>query len=124
MDWFMLYVALALGVVGFLLMLVAFALVAARGGWERAMQPNARGRWPLPRLLMLVGAALGALFGLLLFIPGTVPWWDLSSPGMPWFMGALFGFSVRMLYDWIGRAVRRGGDAEASSCGPRTESSA
>ena len=88
------------------------------------MQPDARGRWPLPRLLMLAGAALGTLFGFLLFIPGTVPWWDLSAPGTAWSMGALFGLGVGLLYHGITRAVRRGGDAEARGCGPRTESPA
>ena len=124
MEWFLLYAALGIGAAGFLLMLGAFALVASYGGWQQAMQPDARGRWPLPRLLMLAGAALGTLFGLLLFLPGTVPWWDVSAPGTAWAMGAIFGFSVCLLYHWITRAVRQVGDAQARGSGHRTESPA
>jgi len=103
----MLYVVMGIAAVGITLMLGAFALVPARGGWQRAMQADATGRWPLPRLLMAAGAALCTLFGLLLFVPGIVPYWDLSSPGMPWMMGVIFGFSVSMLYHRITQAVRR-----------------
>ncbi len=70
---------LATAGVGFCLMLAAFVLVARRGGWQRAMQPDAQGRWPLPRSLMLIGASLGCLFALLLSVPGMVPWWDYSD---------------------------------------------
>jgi hypothetical protein len=122
MDWLMFYAAMAIAAAGITLMLAAFALVPARGGWQRAMQPDAAGRWPLPRLLLAVGAALCVLFGLLLFVPGTVPYWNLSSPATPWLMGVIFGFSASMLYHRITQAVRRGGSAETRDGGHRTES--
>src|SRR5262245_36275380 len=112
MEWFVFYAVLGIAAAGVLLLLAAFALIAGRGGWERAMPADRRGRWPLPRLLLLAGAALGTLFGLLLFIPGTVPWWDVAAPGTAWAMGAIFGFSVSMLSHWITQAVRRGCDAQ------------
>ena len=69
---------LAVGLVGFCSMVAAFVLVARGGGWQQAMQPTADGRWPLPRRLMILGATLGCLFGLLFFvlslIPGGIPW--------------------------------------------------
>jgi hypothetical protein len=82
------------GAVGFCLMLAAFVMVGRRGGWQHALTPDARGRWPAPRLLMLVGAVLGAAFGLLLFVPGAVPWWDYSSPSAGWGRGVVFGFGL------------------------------
>ena len=94
MDWLMFYAVMAIAAAAITLMLGAFALLPACGGWQRAMQLDATGRWPLPRLLMAAGAALCMLFGLLLFVPGAVPYWDLSSPGTPWMMGVIFGFSV------------------------------
>src|SRR5262245_16794255 len=124
MDWSMFYVVMAIAAAGITLMLAAFALVPARGGWQRAMQPDPTGRWPLPRLLLAAGAALLTLFGLLLFVPGAVPYWDLSAPGTPWLMGVIFGFSASMLYHQITQAVRRGGSAEARSSGQRTGSPA
>jgi hypothetical protein len=51
---------LALGVIGgigFCLMVVAFALIAWRGGWERAItKPSAEKRWPTQRWMMAAGA--------------------------------------------------------------------
>jgi hypothetical protein len=85
---------LAVGVVGFCLMLAAFVLVARRGGWQQAMKPDARGHWPAPRHLMFIGALLGVAFSLLLFLPGVVPWWDYSSPSAAWGQGVVFGFVV------------------------------
>lgn len=53
----------AVGAVGFFFMLPAFALIA-RQGWKAAIQqPIADGRWPMPRRLLLIGASLGAFFG-------------------------------------------------------------
>jgi hypothetical protein len=83
MELLPIIVILGIAGVGFCLMLAAFIMIARRGGWERAMQPDAEGHWPLPRKLMLAGAALGCLFGLLMLlaplVPGVVPWWDRSS---------------------------------------------
>src|SRR5262245_33314314 len=124
MDWSMFYVVMAIAAAGIPLMLGAFALVLVRGGWQRAMQPDATGRWPLPRLLLATGAALVMLFGLLLFVPGAVPYWGLSSPGTPWLMGVIFGFSVSLLYHRIAQAVRRGGSADVRGSGHRTGSPA
>jgi hypothetical protein len=113
MEWLLFYTVMVIAVGGISLMLTAFVLAAGRGGWQRAMQPDGRGRWPLPRLLLLAGAALVTLFGLLLFVPGAVPYWDISSPGMAWMMGAVFGFSVSMLSHRVSQALRRGGETEA-----------
>jgi hypothetical protein len=97
----------AIGVVGFCLMLAAFGMVARRGGWQQAMQPDAHGRWPVPRYLMLVGALLGTVFGLLLFLPGLIPWWDYSSPWTTWALGVLFGIGLATIY-WQVILARRG----------------
>src|SRR6516165_3445327 len=70
---------LATAGVGFCLMLAAFVIIARRGGWQHAMQPDAQGCWPLPRYLLLIGASLGCLFALLMSVPGMVPWWDYSE---------------------------------------------
>lgn len=58
-------VAIALvGLLGFVLMAVAFTLVASRGGWQRSMQPTQEGKWPIPRIMMLTEATLGVVFAL------------------------------------------------------------
>jgi len=105
MEWFLFYAVMAIAAAGVFLMLAAFVLIPAWGGWERAMRLDGRGRWPVPRVLLLAGAALVTLFGLLLFLPGAVPYWDVT-PDLAWIMGALFGFSVSMLYHRITRAAR------------------
>ena len=64
-------VVLAVGVAGFCSMAIAFVLVARAGCWQHTMQPTADGRWPLPRRLMILGATLGCLFGLLYFDKGV-----------------------------------------------------
>ena len=95
MDWSnvpILIVAI-IGLVGVFLMIAAFALIARRGGWQQAMQPDAPGRWPLPRYLMLIGALLGCLFPVLMSVPGVVPWWDYSNwytemPALAFFLSA------------------------------------
>ena len=94
MDLLPLIVITVTGAVGFCLMLAAFVLVARRGGWQRAMQPGARGRWPAPRRLMFVGAVLCLAYGLAVLLPGVVPWWDYSSPWTTWVLGAFFGFGA------------------------------
>jgi hypothetical protein len=70
----------AVGAVGVGLMLAAFVLIGRRGGWQQALKADARGRWPAPRILLLIGALLGFAFASVLFVPGVVPWWDYSSP--------------------------------------------
>jgi hypothetical protein len=40
---------------------------------------------------MFAGALLGTLFGLLMFVPGVVPWWDYSSPLVTWLQGTVYG---------------------------------
>ena len=42
-----------------------------RGGWQPTSQPAAQSQWPLPRRLLLAGAALGALSGLLMILLGV-----------------------------------------------------
>jgi protein-S-isoprenylcysteine O-methyltransferase Ste14 len=84
----------AVGMVGICLMLTAFIMIGFRGGWQQAMKPDERGPWPPPRRLMLVGASLGVVFPLLLFIPGAIPWWDYSSPYRTWGLGVVFGIVV------------------------------
>jgi hypothetical protein len=111
----------AVGAVGFCLMLAAFVMVGRRGGWQQAMKPDARGHWPAPRLLMLVGAALGAAFGLLLFVPGVVPWWDYSSPSAAWGLGVVFGFGLGFgvgILSWRVLLARRG-HARGADRGPQ-----
>jgi hypothetical protein len=75
-------------------MLAAFGMVGRRGGWRQAMKPDAHGHWPAPRLLMLLGVLLCAAFGLALFVPGVVPWWDYSAPHAAWGQGVVFGCLV------------------------------
>lgn len=103
----MVYVITAIGALGFVLMLAAF-LVAAFRGWVRAMSPDASGRWPMARWLMLAGAGCGTLFGLLLLLPGVIPWWDYSSPSFNWILGALFAGAIAMLCWQFSRARRVG----------------
>ena len=68
MELVQLIITLVIGLLGFCAMAAAFVLIARRGGWQRAMQPTAEDRWPLPRRLMLVGAMLGVLFGVLYWV--------------------------------------------------------
>lgn len=65
-------VILVIGLLSFCSMAAAFVLIARRGGWQRAMQPTAEDRWPLPRRLTFVGAMLGVLFGAMYWVlPGN-----------------------------------------------------
>jgi hypothetical protein len=68
----------SLGVIAFCLMLVAF-VAAARSPRFPDAPPGTPppGLWP--RRLMLAGAALGAAFGLLMLLPGVMPWVDSPS---------------------------------------------
>lgn len=108
---------LVLGAVGFCLMLAAFVMVGRRGGWQQALRSDAHGHWPAPRRLMFAGALLCTAFGLGMFVPGVVPWWDYSSPYAGWGLGVTFGFGLGFgaggLY-WRtllgGREPLRGGD--------------
>jgi hypothetical protein len=102
----MIWIIVALGAVGFAMMVAAFGLVAARGGWVRAMQSDAQGRWPLARWLMLAGAACGVLFGLSIFLPGVIPWWDYSSPSFNWTLGAVFAAGVAFVCWQVSQARR------------------
>jgi hypothetical protein len=83
-------------------MITAFVLISRRGGWKQAMAPDAQGRWPLPRYLMFIGALLGAIFPLLMFIPGVVPWWDDQQlyRGLP-LLGGYFAIIIAIF------AIRR-----------------
>lgn len=75
----------AVGVVGFCLMVAAFIMAAREGGAKPATQgPEARPS--LPRRLMFAGASLGVVFGLamgiLFLIPGGIPWMEGSDWGV------------------------------------------
>ena len=61
---------MAVAAIGFCFLLVAMGMIVRRGGWQPAFQATADGRWPLPRRLLLAGAALGALSGVLMFLLG------------------------------------------------------
>jgi hypothetical protein len=106
MELLSLIVITAIGVVGFCLMLAAFVLAARSRTDRRNLRTENDGHWPLPTRLMFAGALLGALFGLLLFVPGVIPWWDYSSPYVPWVQGAVFG-SLLTTICWL-QFVRRG----------------
>jgi hypothetical protein len=100
----------AVGAVGVGLMLAAFVLVGRRGGWQQALKADARGRWPAPRILLLIGALLGFAFASVLLVPGVVPWWDSSSPNAAWGQGAVFGFLIGFFVSnwyWAVRLARR-----------------
>ncbi len=76
MDWSYLPIlsAAAIGLVGFCLMTAAFVMITLQGGWNSKPVEG----WPLPKLLMVIGAGLGALFGIIMLIlfmiPGGIPW--------------------------------------------------
>jgi hypothetical protein len=84
-------IAIAVGAIGFGLMLAAFMLVGRRGGWQQAMAADIRGHWPAPRRLMFTGASLGIVFALFVLVPGVVPWWNYSSGFDVWGLGVVFG---------------------------------
>jgi hypothetical protein len=91
MELLPLIVITAIGAVGFCLMLAAFVLAARSRTGRQNLRTENDGRWPLPTRLMFAGALLGTLFGLLLFVPGMIPWWDYSSPLVTWLQGTVFG---------------------------------
>ncbi len=68
--------ALAIGLVGFGLMITSFVMMARQGGIQPGLGHHEK--WTLPKRLMVTGAGLGALFGIIIFIlfliPGGVPW--------------------------------------------------
>ena len=70
MDWsdLLSLAAVASGAVGFCLMTAAFVMIFRQGSWKNAMQEDPQGKWPLPRRLMIVGAGLGVLFGILVLL--------------------------------------------------------
>jgi hypothetical protein len=82
MNWSILPIltAMVLGFVGFCLMVAAFVMVARQGGWRQAMQSRPEGRRSLPRRVMVAGAFLGIVCGVivnvLFLIPGGIPWSD------------------------------------------------
>ncbi len=81
MDWSVLPIlfAAAIGLIGSCLMIPALVMISWRGGWRQFMETDRQNKkWTLPRRLLLVGASLGVLFGILLtvlaLIPGGIPW--------------------------------------------------
>jgi hypothetical protein len=61
---------MAVAATGFCLLLTGCVMVIRLGGWRVAMQPTTEGRWSLARRLVLAGAALGALSGLMMVFLG------------------------------------------------------
>jgi hypothetical protein len=109
MNWSILPIltAIVLGFVGFCLMVAAFILVARQGGWRQAMQSEPDGRWPLARRLMVAGAFLGIVFGivvnLLFLIPGGIPWsdgpdWGTAVAAMLPVLAAVWYFVLRPVF--------------------------
>ena len=87
METLAVLVAAAIGVVGFLSIVTGIVMWARQGAWQRD-------RWTGGPYLMLVGASLGVLFGLIMMVPGVVPWWDYSSPWLCWTLGVVFGWTL------------------------------
>jgi hypothetical protein len=87
MNWSVvaIWAAIAVGFIGFCLMMAAFVLVGRQGGWSPAMQSEPHGRWSLARRLLFAGACLGAIFCgtvlILFLIPGGIPWREGSDWG-------------------------------------------
>jgi len=105
MELLPLIVITTVGAVGFGLMLAAFVLAARSRASRQGLRTENDGRWPVPTRLMFAGALLGALFCLLMFVPGAVPWWDYSSPYVTWVQGAVFG-SLLATVCWLQVARR------------------
>jgi hypothetical protein len=73
-SWFYpaLLPATAIGIVGFSLMMVAFAVIFWQGGWKRFNQQDPQKKWTLSRCLLVVGAGLCVLWTILLFILSSI----------------------------------------------------
>jgi len=100
--------AVTIGIIGFGLMTAAFVMIARRGGWQKAMQGEDNRRWTLPRGLMVTGAFLCALFGVIASVANVLPWRE-SSPRNALFAAlgavlaaALIGITV-LIQRWRGR---------------------
>ena len=109
---------IAIGVVGFGLMVVAFIMVARAGGTNPATQ-GAEDRPSLPRRLMFAGASLGVVFGLamgiLFLIPGGIPWMEGSDGGVA-LISSLTGLGA-VWYFITKRPQTVGGHSEQSNTG-------
>ena len=91
------FVVVGIWILGFVVALAGIIIACSRGG-EAAAPRDASGRLPLPRKLMLAGAALGALGGLLMFVPGFIPWWEHD-----WWHGAIFGYLLCFVIQQISK---------------------
>jgi len=82
MGWndYAVFALLGMGAIGFVLMTIAFVLIARQGSWKSLQASEPGARWSLPRRLMFAGAMLGMLLGVgiavLTIIPGGLPWRD------------------------------------------------
>jgi hypothetical protein len=64
---------IGLGAVGFVLMTVAFVLIARQGNFKSLQEADAAGRWSLPRRLMFAGALLGMILGVGIAVLSLLP---------------------------------------------------
>jgi hypothetical protein len=108
---------IAVGVVGFCLMVAAFIMAARQDGSKPATQGAPEARWSLPRRLMFAGASLGVIFslamGILFLIPGGIPWME----GSDWGVTLISGLTalVAVWYFIIKRPQTPGGRSEPES---------
>lgn len=80
----------SVGVVGFILMVAAF-VIAVRVPRFPDTPSGTRPSGLLPRGLMIAGATLGAAFGLLMLLPGVMPWVDSPAGHADLWLGAAGG---------------------------------
>jgi hypothetical protein len=75
MRWndYAVFALIGLGAVGFVLMTIAFVLIARQGNFQSLREADAAGRWSLPRRLMFTGAMLGMILGIGIFVLGLLP---------------------------------------------------
>ena len=59
---------LVLPLVGVTLLFVAFAMISWQGGWKDPLRQGPEKKWTLPGRLLVVGAGLGALWGIIVFL--------------------------------------------------------
>src|SRR5262245_54167934 len=88
----------SIGIVGFCLMTAALVAAAGAPRFPDVPPGTTPGLWP--RRLMIAGASLGAVFGLLMLLPGVLPWVDSPSGYADFLLAAAGGavFTVTTLH--------------------------